>query len=158
MQVEHHSLSAPSLICHPFFDGWLFLSEGSNYYYRFLCNKCRFSIEQTVITGKKTFLKILIIISPVILFVLAYFGAKFFDAHDSHSTCITLTLFGFYCPACGMTRSVIALMNGDILLSIRQNAMVLVFALLYAVFYIWYVLRLFNVKFYLFLQNSLFIF
>ncbi|MBQ0098553.1 MAG: DUF2752 domain-containing protein [Oscillospiraceae bacterium] len=104
----------------------------------------------------KTFLKILIIISPVVLFVLAYFGAKFFDAHDSHSTCITLTLFGFYCPACGMTRSVIALMNGDILLSIRQNAMVLVFALLYAVFYIWYILRFFNVKFYLFLQNEWF--
>lgn len=104
----------------------------------------------------KTVLKILIIISPVVLFVLAYFGAKFFDAHDSHSTCITLTLFGFYCPACGMTRSVIALMNGDILLSIRQNAMVLVFALLYAVFYIWYILRLFNVKFYLFLQNEWF--
>lgn len=104
----------------------------------------------------KTVLKILIIISPVILFVLAYFGAKFFDAHDSHSTCITLTVFGFYCPACGMTRSVIALMNGDILLSIRQNAMVLVFAFLYAVFYIWYILRLFNVKFYLFLQNEWF--
>lgn len=104
----------------------------------------------------KTALKILIILSPVILFVLAYFGAKFFDAHDSQPTCFTLRLFGFYCPACGMTRSVIALMNGDILLSIRQNAMVIVFILLYVVFYIWYILKLFNVKFYLFLQNEWF--
>lgn len=105
---------------------------------------------------KQKLINLLILISPIILFIIAFFGAKFFAVHNAHSTCITLTFFGFYCPACGMTRSVISLMQGDVLMSIRQNAMVIVFVLLYLVFYIWYVLKCFNIKFKIFLANEKF--
>lgn len=45
-----------------------------------------------------------------------------------------------------MTRSVIALVNGDILLSLRQNALLIVFILIAVIFYIEYALNAFGVN------------
>ena len=116
---------------------------------------------------KKTFYKtkvfnlavrILIVLSPLVLFVSAYFGAILAEKHSSIPSCITFNFLGFYCPACGMTRSVIALMHGDILLSIRQNAMIVVFLVIGLIFYIWYILRLLGVKFRLGICNRKFLY
>jgi hypothetical protein len=48
--------------------------------------------------------------------------------------CIIYTNFDIYCPSCGNTRSVTALMRGDILSSLRYNIVpgILVFLLLLA--------------------------
>ncbi len=49
--------------------------------------------------------------------------------------CPFYTVFGLYCPGCGNTRSVLALLHGDVLLSLRYNlfpcACLLVLLLLY---------------------------
>lgn len=106
----------------------------------------------------KQVLKILIILSPLLLFAVMYVGAGFFQEHNSYSTCITYRFFGVYCPGCGMTRSVIALMNGDILLSIRQNAMIVTTLVIGMIFYVWYILGLFGVKFKLIICNLKFLY
>ena len=53
---------------------------------------------------------------------------------------------GIICPVCGATRSVFALVKGDILLSLRQNLMVIPFAVYFALLYLEYTLSVFGVK------------
>lgn len=43
--------------------------------------------------------------------------------------CVFYSIFNLYCPSCGNTRSVIALLNGDILSSLRYNVSIIVFLL-----------------------------
>lgn len=66
--------------------------------------------------------KILILSTPLISVPVLYFAAKFL----SHYTylfppCISYTVFKIHCVGCGMTRSVLALLDGNIALSFRQN-------------------------------------
>ena len=53
---------------------------------------------------------------------------------------------GIICPVCGATRSVFALVKGDILLSLRQNLMVIPFAVYFILLYLEYTLSVFGVK------------
>ncbi|WP_301965512.1 DUF2752 domain-containing protein [Ruminococcus sp.] len=53
---------------------------------------------------------------------------------------------GLYCPGCGATRAVYALVNGDILLSLRQNAFLAVGIVIVLILYIQFVLRAFGKK------------
>lgn len=50
--------------------------------------------------------------------------------------CLFHELTGLYCPGCGGTRSVLALLHGHLLLSIRLNPIVMYVTVLY----IWYML------------------
>ncbi len=49
--------------------------------------------------------------------------------------CVTYSEFGIYCPGCGLTRCILAVMNGDILLAIRNNAAVMALILFVILFY-----------------------
>jgi len=44
--------------------------------------------------------------------------------------CAFYSLFNLYCPSCGNTRSVIALLNGDLLSSLRYNVSIFILVLL----------------------------
>ena len=61
--------------------------------------------------------------------------------------CPSYTFFGIYCPGCGTTRAVKALLGGDILLAIRQNAAIPALILLAALYYLEFALKIFGVRF-----------
>ena len=78
----------------------------------------------------KTYQKVLVILLPFVsvgaLWLLADFALK----HVMLPECQFYKWTGLYCPGCGDTRAVIALMNGDVLLSLRQNALIIALLLL----------------------------
>lgn len=94
----------------------------------------------------KKWQKVLICTGPFILLAVAYFIAQLVINYVPLPPCLVHTLTGLQCPGCGMTRSVIALVNGDILLSLRQNALLIVFILIAVIFYIEYALNAFGVN------------
>ena len=93
----------------------------------------------------KAYHKILVCISPFILFAILYFTARFVIENCTLPPCFTYYAFGIQCPGCGITRSIIALVNGDILLSIRQNVYVLLIIVIGLMFYIEFALKIFVV-------------
>lgn len=58
--------------------------------------------------------------------------------------CLFNSITGYYCPACGNTRSTIALLHGDMLLSIRENAAIPFLFMLLLSFYIELIFSFFN--------------
>lgn len=95
----------------------------------------------------KIYQKALICIMPFVCVAVLYFSAQFVIHNIQLPGCITYTAFGIHCPGCGMTRSVIALVNGDILLSLRQNAFIIVGIIISVLFYIEFAVRAFGVDF-----------
>lgn len=67
-------------------------------------------------------LKLIITVGvPVLLIAALIFREQIFALSAVLGKCIFHEVTGFYCTGCGNTRSVKALMRGDILLSIRNN-------------------------------------
>jgi len=88
-----------------------------------------------------------VIISLSILLIIIT-GKLFFDriiyVMKLAGPCRLYHFTGIYCPACGGTRSLTALLRGDILASLRYNVMVIFFALLGIALYIEFILKIFN--------------
>ncbi len=71
----------------------------------------------------KIYQKILICILPVLIILSALFVLNFI----TFPPCLLYIVSGIHCPSCGITRAVEALLSGDILLSIRQNAILIIY-------------------------------
>lgn len=77
----------------------------------------------------------------ITLFIFIKFKLK--GVLDSMPFCVTYGKYGIYCPGCGNTRAVKALLNGDIPLSLRCNP-IIVFIILLMI--LWYLEFAFNKK------------
>lgn len=78
----------------------------------------------------KTYQKVLVILLPFVSVAALWLLAQFVLKHVMLPECQLYKWTGLYCPGCGDTRAVIALMNGDVLLSLRQNALIIALLLL----------------------------
>lgn len=91
------------------------------------------------------FQKIFFAILPLLFFPAAYFLGKFLSQYTQFlPPCFTYTVFSFHCPGCGITRSIKALLNGDILLSLRQNILPVVGIVLAVWLYIEFLFYVFH--------------
>ncbi len=90
--------------------------------------------------------KTALIVCPVFSAVLLYFLTDYIATHFTLPGCMTYQLFGIYCPSCGMTRSVIALLHGNVFLSLRQNAFVIFGIVVAVLVYIRFALRFFGIQ------------
>lgn len=86
---------------------------------------------------------------PVASLLILGAAAVFALSNFSFWQCPINSFLHIYCPGCGTTRAVTSLFHGDILLSLRQNAVILVVIILALAWYIELVLRVFgkNVRF-----------
>ncbi|MCD7835345.1 MAG: DUF2752 domain-containing protein [Lachnospiraceae bacterium] len=85
---------------------------------------------------KRTLERQLYIAGLIALAVSAVFAVVFFYCFLPHLTvpCIFFWITGLYCPGCGGTRAVKALLQGKILLSLWYHPLVLYALILYMVF------------------------
>ena len=60
-----------------------------------------------------------------LLFVTGYFAYFAATGAFQNAVCLSVRLFRLYCPACGGTRALLALLKGDILASIGYNPAIL---------------------------------
>ena len=93
--------------------------------------------------------KVLVIAVPVLSIAVLGAVLALILANFSLMPCISYTYLHVLCPACGATRALTSLMHGDILLSLRQNAVIIAAIILALMWYIELVLRVFgkNVRF-----------
>ena len=91
------------------------------------------------------FQKVLFTVLPFIAIPIIFLLAKFVANHKEYlSPCLTYTLFGINCPGCGATRASIALLNGDIVTSLRQNCMVVIGILVCVWLYIEFLFKVYE--------------
>lgn len=72
--------------------------------------------------------KRLIIIFLIILFILGtLFGYKYINIkYGFFIPCLFHKFTGFYCPACGITRCIFSILNGDFIKAFKYNQLVFV--------------------------------
>ena len=95
----------------------------------------------------KPYQKVLVVVIPLAGIALLMVTARFILAHVTFSTCPALQYLHIYCPGCGSTRAVQALLSGDILLALRQNISVPVLSVIAALYYLEFAFKVFGVRF-----------
>ena len=114
-------------------------------------------MESAKFTPKKL-LKILLVILPLVAIPIAVILVDQIALSVSNiPECPTYSL-GVYCPGCGNTRSVLALLRGNILASLRFNPAIIFFVLLGAAFYIELAASVFGKRVRIVPRNSVFLF
>ncbi len=94
----------------------------SRTFFQFL-NSLKYNLMMTYILNKKKLFKIFVlsipIISIMVLFVLSKIGILLI--HKFNIFCPFNLFTGHFCPGCGSTRSISAILKLDFLLSLRNN-------------------------------------
>lgn len=99
--------------------------------------------------------RIIVISAPFIAALFLYiFAPLLISFGKALPSCPVNTLSGLYCPGCGMTRSIVALFNGDILLSLRSNITPYVSAVLIIMLYAEWVAHVFGKRLKTFIHNG----
>jgi len=107
----------------------------------------------------KSLLKIIVLVAvPLFILIVFALSGLIIDALGNVPTCPFYLQFGAYCPAYGNTRSTIALLNGNIIDSLRYNITIIFLCLLAAAFYVEAVVSLFNKKVCIVPRSNVFIF
>ena len=91
--------------------------------------------------------KVLVIVAPFAVLAVCALIAWLVLHYVTLLPCPSYTLLHIYCPGCGSTRAVGALMHGDVLLSLRQNPAIVVMLLLAALYYLEFALKVWGVRF-----------
>ncbi|MBB2183755.1 DUF2752 domain-containing protein [Lachnospiraceae bacterium MD1] len=86
--------------------------------------------------NKMKLLKIITILIPVLMAMLFAVHEYILNWFINLPRCPAVRWFDIYCPACGNTRSTIALLHGDMLTSLRYNIVPLILAVLLLASYI----------------------
>ncbi len=107
-------------------------------------------MKYNCITAKQL-LRIAVILFPIVLLLSLPFCIKYIlILGQNMPACPFYQIFRLYCPACGNTRSVMALAKGDILSSLRFNVTPIVLLIVGALFYVECVLYLYGKRVHLF--------
>ena len=95
----------------------------------------------------KTVHKVLVVAAPFAVLGLLVLTARFALTHFTFPECPSVRFLHIYCPGCGSTRAVRALLSGNILLALRQNISVPVLTVLALLYYLEFALKNFGVRF-----------
>ena len=88
----------------------------------------------------------MVFILPFASVGMAYLFSLYVFRYITLPSCYLYELTGIYCPGCGCTRAVYALIHGDVILSLKQNPLVIVSLAALFVLYIELVFRAFGKK------------
>lgn len=91
--------------------------------------------------------KALVIIAPFAAAAVCGAAAYLILRYVTLWPCPSLTLLHIYCPGCGSTRAVAALLHGDLLLALRQNSVIPVMLLMAVLYYLEFALKVWGVRF-----------
>ena len=102
----------------------------------------------------KKALKLCFFMLPVPIALMFVFREQIIRLSQTFPKCIFYALTGYYCPACGNTRSVLALINGNILVSLHYNIVPVFLFLVILCFYIENAFSLFGRKIIIFPRSD----
>ena len=103
----------------------------------------------------KTLYRIIVLTAPFAAALLLWIFSPLLIAFGKAlPSCPINTLTGLYCPGCGITRSIVALFDGDILLSLRCNITPYVSAVLIIMLYVEWVAHAFGKQIKTFVHNG----
>ena len=97
-------------------------------------------------------------IVPALIIGVFAFSETIIYMVSSMAPCNLYTNFGIYCPACGNSRSITALLRGDILGSLRYNLVIVFLCVLLLCLYIEQVAAIFNKRIKIVPRSNVFIF
>lgn len=92
---------------------------------------------------QKIFFTLLPFVILLLIFFVCYVGK---DYTYLLRPCLSYELFDIHCAGCGLTRSVTALVNGEILLSLRQNIFPILLLVISALLYSEFLLKVYGKK------------
>ncbi len=95
----------------------------------------------------KRWQKALVIIAPFAAAAVCGAAAYLILRYVTLWPCPSLTLLHIYCPGCGSTRAVAALLHGDLLLALRQNSVIPVMLLMAVLYYLEFALKVWGGRF-----------
>lgn len=82
------------------------------------------------------------IAAPIGVAILFYLRPLWLSIADGLKPCPFHTLTGYHCPSCGNTRCIRALLEGDILSAVRNNAVIVTILVLLVLLYLETVIRI----------------